>query len=181
MNQAIAHNSSEFFINKEMMLIRPLRKNETFAQKTYQELVESGDYYSLGELQHSPDGALEKYCNAESGESFVYIAESEEQFQGSPLGVALYIKNQNTGAHEMSLLVSNKFIDTRLPFELANSLIDDAANHRVIALYTLDSTDDITMRKLAKKLDMNVRLEPGDGRTVRYSLVVDKNPGVGFL
>lgn len=181
MNEAIAHNSAEFFINKKMMLVRPLRKNESFAQKTYHELLTSENYYTFGELERAPTGTLEEYCNPISGDSFVYIAESAENDQTEPVGVALYIKNKNTGAHEMSLLVSNSFIDTRLPFELASSLIDDAANHRVIALYTLDSTEDINMRKLAKRMNMSVRLEPGDGRTVRYSLMVDKHPGVVFV
>jgi len=171
-----AHNSKEFFIGGNMVLVRPLQASESVGKKTYQELLASSDLSAMGELQHVPSGTLSELT--ELPDSFVYVAVSEENDQDNPLGIALYVKNEITGAHEMSILISKQYIGTRLTYELADSLIVDAATHRVMTLYTVDRSDDIEMRKLAKKLDMSVRLVSGSDRQTMYTLQVDEHPGV---
>jgi len=171
-----AHNSKEFFIGGNMVLVRPLKTRESVGNKTYQELLASSELSAMGELQHVPEGTLSEL--SELPDSFVYVAVSEEDDQASPLGIALYVKNEITGAHEMSILMSKNYIGTRLSFELADSLIVDASTHKVMTLYTVDRSDDIEMRKLAKKLDMSVRLVSGSDRQTMYTLQVDEHPGV---
>jgi len=176
MKEEIAHNSKEFFIGGKMLLVRPLDATEAFAGNTYQQLISSDNFTSLGELEHMPSGTLASFCT--SDDSFVYVALSEENETQGPLGIALYVKNSVTGAHEMSVLVTDRYTGTRLPFELADSLIHDAASHRVMTLYTVDRSYDSSMRKLADKLGMSVRLQPGNSRQIKYSLQVDEHPGV---
>jgi len=176
MKKEIAHNSKEIFVGGNMILVRPLHRTEAFAANTYQELVSSNIFTSLGELEHMPSGTLENFCSRD--DSFVYVALSEENEPRNPLGIAIYIKNNTTQAHEMSILVSKQYTGTRLPFELADSLIHDAASHRVMTLYTVDRSYDSDMRKLADKLGMSVRLQPGNSRQMRYSLQVDEHPGI---
>lgn len=173
MKTTVAHNSKEFFIGGNMVLIRPLLADEPLADYTYQDLITSGHLTALGELQQKPLNTLAEICV--SDDTFVYIAVSEED-SAMPLGVSLYVKNDVTDAHEMSILVSKQFVDTRLPFELAESLIQDASSHQVMTLSTIDRSDDKNMRELANKLGMSVRWMPD--RQTRYSLQVDEHPGV---
>jgi hypothetical protein len=96
-----------------------------------------------------------------------------------PAGLAVYAKNEITGSHEMAIAVTEEFIDTRLPYELADSIVKDAASHRVMTLYTTDSSTNTKLAALAQKLGMSVRIDPDrTDRTVSYSLQVDKHPGI---
>jgi len=172
MKNTNTHNLKEFFIRGKMLLIRPLHASDTFANSTYQQLLSSGKFTSLGELEYIPGGTLQ--CISNMDNSFVYIVISEEHENADPLGFALYGKNNLTGRHEMSVLVTDHYIDTRLAYELADSLIRDAAAHNVTTLNTVDRKNDKNLRSLALKLGMTVRLQPADRRTIKYSLQADE-------
>lgn len=177
----VAHNSKEFFIDNQMILIRPLNSEEQHAQHTYQTLKGDKDYTTIGEFESSPDRKLFYYCADQTDNCMVYIAHSEESDEPEPLGFAVYAKNKITKSHEMAVFVKSYYAKTRLPFELMQSLISDASDHNVWSVYTIDDTYDSSMRAIAEKMNMSVRLVQGQNRRVRYTLQVDKHPGVPKL
>ena len=172
------HNTESLFIDRKMILIRPLHSSESFAKKNYIELLELYDYVAIGVFQKPSRESLDTYCKLKDNDSMVYVAVSEEDNSLPPLGVALYIRNETTNSHEFSILVKRNYLHTRLGLELTSMLATDAANHEVKALFTSDSSEDKFMYNIAKKLNMSERLIPHKTRQVRYSLQVDKHPDI---
>lgn len=179
MTVKIAHNSKEFFINGNMVNIRPLKDSDDIATSTYSGMLTDDSFVTLGQFKNPDNTTLFDYLLSDNG--FVYLALSEDAGINNPqvIGLALYRKNSITLSHEMSLIITREYLQTRLPFELAETLIIDAAEHGVQTLYTKDDSTDNHMLNLARKMDMSVRLEKDTaGRTVVYSLQVDEHPAV---
>jgi len=175
-NTKIAHNSKEFFIDGQMILIRPLAADEDFAQKSWAELLKTEKYIAIGEFETASEKAFSKLCMPIDNESMVYVAHSEEGDQTEILGLAMYVKSKLTKSHEMGVLVKREYADSRLAFELTESLTRDASEHSILTVYTTDDTFDAHMSAVAEELGMSVRLVPGKNRRVRYTMQVDKHP-----
>ena len=179
MNDTTAHNSKEFFIDGSMVNIRPLTLSDEIASTPYSKLLENHSFVTLGRLSELDNIGLYDYQTADQG--YVYVAETEndETNNTQVIGVALYKKSKITLSHEMSLIIAKDFLNTRLPYELAETLIKDASTHRIQTLYTKDDSTDNHMLNLAQKMGMSVRIEKDTtGRNIVYSLQVDEHPGV---
>jgi len=175
-NSKVAHNSKEFFIDDQMILIRPLAADEDFARQSYIDLLKTNQYVAIGECETASERALSKLCEPIDNESMVYVAHSEGRNETEILGLAIYIKSKVTKSHDMGVLVKREYADSRLAFELTESLTRDASEHRALTIYTTDDTFDTYMSAVAEELGMSVRLVPGKNRRVRYTLQVDEHP-----
>ena len=179
MNDKTAHNSKEFFIDGSMVNIRPLSLSDDIAGTPYSKILENDSFITLGQLSHPDNTGLYDYQSTDDG--FVYLAESEndETNNKQVIGLAIYKKSSITFSHEMSLIIAKDYLTTRLPYELAETLIKDAASHRIQTLYTKDDSTDNHMLGLAQKMGMSVRIEQDTtGRNIVYSLQVDEHPGI---
>lgn len=179
------HDSREFFIDDNMILIRPLVASDSIADKRYKDFIDNSDYVVVGEINFAADEPFGDYNATDTGNSAVFIAVIEKDtganISGSsdkPVGIALYVENPITRNHELSILVNPDYVDTRLTLELMDSLVFDAAENGVQTLTTEDSNDDTHMQHIAKKLGMSARLDTNKFRHTRYTLQVDKHPGV---
>lgn len=171
------HNSVDFFIDGKMIKIRPFHSDEPYATKSITDLTKLG-YVPIGQFQTRPEDPLSDFCDDENEVSgTVFVALSEEDDFATPVGFALYNENKTIQSHEMAVLIAGRFEHTRLSYELARQLLEDAKNNGVKTVYTTDSNDDIEMRNVAKKLNMSVRLA-GKYRTTRYSLQTDEHPWI---
>lgn len=171
------HNSVDFYIDGEFIEIRPLHSSEPFAKNSIEELLKQG-FVSIGEFKTQPNVPLKTMCDEENTNSgTVFVAITEKDNFKVPVGVALYSFSEASQAHEMGTLISSKYQHTRLSYELNCQMIEDAKSNGVKTIYTTDSTEDIEMRNVAKKLNMSVRLDK-KYRTVRYSLQTDLHPWI---
>lgn len=190
MNKTAAHNTKAFFIDGTMVNIRPIELSDALASKAYTEVFSADGFIQLGHLQHRQNTELYHLSTEETGFVFIAVTQQSDQPPAAgapqqqkasqqPIGVGIYAKNQNTGTHELSIGVAKEFINSRLPFEIAETLIEDAASHQVMTLSIIDNSTNRKMALLAQKLGMSVRMQPAAGdRTVHYSLQVDKHPGI---
>lgn len=187
-------SSREFFIDGKMILVRPLATSDPIAAKRYTDCIGADDTVT-GELSFTIDAPLRQYGNKDSVDSSVYVAVRAAQEDASKesalatengrsgtaaeaVGFGVYICNPVTLNHEFSVVVNENFSETRLALELIDSLILDAAENGVQTLTTEDSNADTHMQHIAKKLSMSSRLDTARFRHTRYTLQVDKHPGI---
>ena len=175
------HNSTQFYVGGNMVLIRPLRIDEQIAKNTYNEIKDK--FLSYGKFDIPPINPLSDYCGSTSEMRFYENASSRMVFvakegvdKKAVLGVALYVENQETAAHEYSVLVHPEYVSFRLAFELTYALAKDGAENGVRTLWTTESSENLQMAHIARDLDMSVRTDKY--RQIRYSLQVDKHPDV---
>lgn len=178
MEKTIGHDSKEFMVDGGVFLVRPLSSTDAASRKTYNQVLNEENMVALGQLSLS-DVPLLDFLK-DNDQSYIYIALSEEtkDQMEMPVGIAIYLKNAITGSHEISMVVSKKYKNSRVMFELTDSLIKDASKHNVMTVFITGSTDDKNLFALTKKLGMSPRLVSGGKRLVRYSLQVDQHPGV---
>jgi hypothetical protein len=190
-----SHDSKEFFIDEKMILVSPITVQDSIAGQTMAELVASGNYTEIGKIDFPVESTLGEYGSIDSEKpiSAVFTARLETakletaklETTGSnhttdvlPIGIAIYVQNPITLTHELSILVQPDYANTRLPLELLDSLVLDAAENGALTLSTTDTNDDVHMRAIADKTGMSVRLDNKHYRHTRYTLQVDKHPGV---
>jgi hypothetical protein len=200
-----SHDSKEFFIDEKMILVSPTTVQDSIAGQTMAELVASGNYTEIGKIDFPVESTLGEYGSIDSEKpiSAVFTARLETakletakletakletaklETTGSnhttdvlPIGIAIYVQNPITLTHELSILVQPDYANTRLPLELLDSLVLDAAENGALTLSTTDTNDDVHMRAIADKTGMSVRLDNKHYRHTRYTLQVDKHPGV---
>jgi hypothetical protein len=187
-------SSREFFIDGKMILVRPLVATDPIAARCYADCI-GPNANVIGELSFTIDAPLRQYRNNDSADSSVYVAVRAAQQDASAeselvtetghggtaaeaIGFGVYIRNPVTLNHEFSVVVNENFSETRLALELIDSLVLDAAENGVQTLTTEDSNADTHMQHIAKKLGMSSRLDTARFRHTRYTLQVDKHPGI---
>lgn len=187
-------SSREFFIDGKMILVRPLATSDPIAAKCYADCIGADDTVT-GELSFSIEAPLHQYGSNDSTDSSVYVAVRASQEDTSvesalatdsgrsdtttgAIGFGVYKRNPVTRNHEFSVVVKKNFSDTRLALELIDSLVLHAAENGVQTLTTEDSNADTHMQHIAKKLGMSSRLDTARFRHTRYTLEVDKHPGI---
>lgn len=166
------HNSVQFFIEQNLILIRPLNATEKIASLTYNELIDN--YLVYGEFTNSPEKPLREYCGSKTDHDFVYVAILEGHEEKLPVGIALYHENDDGDTHEFSVMVDAQYAVSRLAKELTAALVKDATKNGVKTLQTLDSSENEQLAHIAKELKMcSSHYKYGK---IHYSLLLDYYP-----
>lgn len=181
MAESTTGDSVDFFVDGKLVHIRRVNSGDAVSDNTLSTLLDSADYAVLGKWSEAGDESLARLVN--SAGVFVHAAflqedDTEDIDDLRPLAIAVAIDKPSL-AREMSILVVRQFVESRIPFEIARVLLAEAAEHGALTVTTTDSSQNSSMRKLAGKIGMSVRIEPhSDGRTIRYSIQTDPHPGI---
>jgi hypothetical protein len=175
-------NATDFFIREQMVRIRPVSAGDQIAGKTLQSIVADSDYDTFGTLSVTHEKPLAELIDADDAvvhAAFLQEDEIEDSDDTYPLALCMAVTGDAPTMCELTMVVSRDFLDTRLPFEIASTLLTQAADKGAMTVTTTDDTSNIHMRALAEKLGMSVRMVPdGNGRIVRYTAQTDQHPGI---
>lgn len=178
MNTETVERKQSVTINDQDITIRPLNVNDIFFQThgINRPTTESSDTRNPGSADLLSSDELSRLFDSKNKDSMAFVATLNNAGVTSEVGVALYAKNSNTLSHEMVVNVTDEFRHTDLARELVESLILYAKEHQVATIYSIESTDNIDMRKLAEDVGMSVRLDSNNSEKVIYSINVEKHP-----
>lgn len=163
------------------VLIRPIRpgdveRNARFIKK----LPEPGKHFAfLGGIEPLSEVALRYLCEPDYAHEMAYIALGLDPRTGEApdqVGVCRYSGADAAKGAELLVAVADAWRRQGLGKILLHRLIDYARAHRVPRLYSIDTTDNERMRRLARALGFAEEPNPSDRRQVIYALDL-RRPG----
>lgn len=163
------------------VLIRPIRPSDVGRNARFiQKLSEHGKHFAfLGGMEPLSEIALRYLCEPDYAHEMAYIALGLEARTGEApdqVGVCRYTGADPAKGAEILVAVADAWRRQGLGGILLGRLIDYARAHRVPRLYSIDTTDNERMRRLALTAGFDEERNPSDRRQVIYSLDL-RRPG----
>ncbi len=169
--------SKEFFLNGKMFLIAPLRGENNLTDQTIKEVQNKPGFYAYGHKNNNLTIKLAQLCKDNDPDSEVFKV-TYEGTESIVVAIGFYRLNDETGDHEMGMVVQKKYRGTRIAHELFDSLRVEAKKSGVKSLYTTDSENNVFMHNLAHEFKMTERDRIGRSGDIVYSLKISEQAPV---
>jgi hypothetical protein len=175
MTSQVSENINTVIIDGRKITIRPIRHTDTCLEEYFIEHLSEKTRHNrfLGTVKQLNSKELQRLCDVDYHDSMAFVATIDEAGKEREVGVARYVKDNSAQAHELAVTVADEFIGSGVGQVLVETLVTYGNINGVKTLYSMDSSSNSDMRKLAKELGMSVKGDPNDSHQVIYSLNVD--------
>jgi hypothetical protein len=166
-------STTSFFINKQKIVIRPLKATDTFADFNINSIRRLTNFNVICSPSNWPSVKFKRYTDAEMSGTSIHLALSMENNSKSVLGLGMFTKNSIMRILELGVIVHKDFIDTRLGNELAHSLIREIKLVRPDNILTLLDDGNGLGKNIAKQCGM-AEMPCSDTKSKeQYSIFID--------
>lgn len=161
-------------IGGEAVTIRPIRVTDTAMEAAFVRrlAVRTKQLRFFGTITELSPAELKRFCEVDGRHSMAFVATVQKEGCESEIGVCRYAPNLRDDAREIAVTIADDWQHTDLAKILTQQLIDSARQYGVKQLYSVELSDNLAMRKLARELGMSKTPDPDDVGQVIYSLTL---------
>lgn len=154
--------------------IRPIRIKERGSEAEFLRHLspQSNHYHFLGSPKELTPEILTAFRDLNRRHSVAFVATVREDGKEFEVGASCYAPNINEDVREMEVTVNHHWLHKGIGALLTEKVMEFAKGHGVKRIYSVDLTDNRTMRQLADDLGMTAQRDPDDVRQVIYSLTL---------
>ena len=149
------------------VLIRPIHLDDVPRNARFIDELSppSKHFLFLGGISKLSDDALKRLCSPDYANDMAFVAVEADAARGAAprqVGVCRYAGASSAQGAEISVAVADDWQHRGLGKRLLARLIEYAREHGVKRLYSMDSTANTRMRKLARDIGFRERPDPDD-------------------
>jgi GNAT superfamily N-acetyltransferase len=149
------------------VLIRSIRVDDVARNARFLDELSppSKHFLFLGGISRLSDDALKRLCDPDHANDMAFVALEADAARGAAprqVGVCRYAGASSANGAEISVAVADDWQHRGLGKRLLARLIEYAREHGVERLYSMDSTSNTRMRKLARDVGFSERPDPDD-------------------
>jgi GNAT superfamily N-acetyltransferase len=156
----------------EAVTIRPIRTTDGEMEAEFVRRLspQTKHYRFFGGVRELSPAEIARLCKVDGTHSMAYVATIRRGDEEIEIGVSRYSPDSRADAREMAVTVADDWQHKGLGTLLMRQLIEFARSNGIKQLYSVDMSDNIAMRALAKDLGMRAAAQPDDPSFTIYSL-----------
>lgn len=154
------------------VLIRPIRAEDRQLERDFimRLSAESKRFRFLGDFKQPSEALLDQLMDDDDPQGMAFVAVIHEGGHLREIGVSRFAVEPDGRRCECAITVSDDWNHRGLGVTLMKHLISEAREKGFAQLFSIDSTDNLPMRDLAKYLGFTHHAVPDDATMVRYEL-----------
>lgn len=164
---------SETLRDRSHVLIRPMEKGDSAAERKFTEALPSGAecFRVMGQIARPSSSAIERSPLVDYGAEMAFVAVAyPADGQERIVGVSRYRTATRGLKCEFVVTVSDAWREKALGTSLMRHLIEIARSEGFRSMYSIDAAGNTAMSDLAGSLGFRTRMDPYDDRQVIHEL-----------
>jgi GNAT superfamily N-acetyltransferase len=161
-------------VDGELVTIRPIRITDTAMETDFIRALspETKHYRFFGGVKELSPTEVTHMCDVDGKHSMAFVATISRSGQEKEIGISRYAPNSRADTREIAVTVADEWQHTGLGAKLMQQLIQSAQCNGVKQLYSIELSDNSSMRALAKDLGMSAHADENDPNQTIYSLQI---------
>jgi len=154
------------------VLIRPLRESDRDLEKNFIQRMspEARRYRFLGDFKEPSKALIDQLMHVDYVHDMAFVALAHDNGHLREVGISRYSATKDEAQCECAVTVADDWCHRGLAVLLMHHLIDMARKNNFKRMFSVDDNTNESMRELAGFLGFKCESNPGDPKTVVYSL-----------
>jgi GNAT superfamily N-acetyltransferase len=167
-------NETCAIVDGEVVTVRPMGLADAEMEASFIRRLspQTKHYRFFGGVNELPPAEVLRLCNVDGRTTMAFVATVRRDGRETEIGVSRYAPSSHADVREIAVTVADEWQHKGLGTMLMKQLTDYARSNGVKQLYSIDLSDNESMRALAKDLHMSAHGDPDDPHQTIYSLTL---------